>query len=263
MLDPRIYSGFTNFDLSAPGRVLSAGYFGSTSHNTYVPPTNPDSIDDVDVFIIALPPPENIIGLYSWEHGRVKQDELDVVIYSLQKFVGLLLKANPNVLGHLWLRDEDYLTRTPEFDRLIAERDIFSSLRAAKTFAGYAQSQFKKMTSGAFQGYMGDKRKQLVETYGFDCKNSSHLLRLLVMGTEFLETGRMNVYRTKDAQFFRDVKTGKYNLREVKDMAESFFYAFRDAESKSVLPKEPDERRAEQLLMEIVHDYLFQWWTKI
>ena len=67
--------------------------------------------------------------------------------------MGLLLKANPNVLGHLWLRPEHYLTRSPEFDTLIAERDIFSSLRAAKTFAGYAQSQLKKMAGGAFQGY--------------------------------------------------------------------------------------------------------------
>lgn len=187
MLDPRIYRGFTNFDLSVPGRLLSAGYFGSTSHNTYVPPTNPDSIDDVDIFIIALPPPRNIIGLYSWEHGRVKQDELDVVIYSLQKFVGLLLKSNPNVLGHLWLRDEDYLTRSPAFDRLIAERDIFSSLRAAKTFAGYAESQLKKMTGGAFQGYMGDKRKQLVETYGYDCYEASETEFLTEHGWKFFD----------------------------------------------------------------------------
>src|SRR5207249_9070807 len=38
------------------------------------------------------------LGLPRWEHWRMQQDELDVVIYSLEKAVRLLLKSNPNIV---------------------------------------------------------------------------------------------------------------------------------------------------------------------
>ena len=39
----------------------------------------------------------------------------------------------------------------------------------------------------------------MVWKYQYDVKNAAHLIRLLRMGTEFLETGRLQVYRTTDA----------------------------------------------------------------
>src|SRR5262245_33224771 len=132
-IDNRILESFSGgFELDR--HCICAAYMGSTSHNTYVPKDDPNSIDDVDIMGIVVPPPERVIGLRRWEHWTLQQDELDVVMYSLQKFVGLLLKSNPNVVGLLWLKPELYLRVHPAFQRLIDHRDLFGSRNAYSSF---------------------------------------------------------------------------------------------------------------------------------
>lgn len=249
-LDSRILAAFPGgFDLAA--HTVCAAHMGSHSHNTYVPKNDPDSIDDVDIMGIVVPPPRQTVGLRVWEHWTWQHDELDVVLYSLRKFVSLLLKSNPNVVGLLWLRPEEYIVRTPLFDRLIAERDVFSSRIAYDAFAGYASAQIKKMETQAFQGYMGAKRKALVERIGYDAKSAAHGIRLLRMGVEFLGTGRLRVFRQDDAEEIRSIKRGEWSLERVKEEAERGFARAREARDRSPLPEQPDFARAEQLLLDI------------
>lgn len=122
-------------------------FVGSHSHGTYVPPSDPDAIDDVDLMGILVPPRPYILGLREFEHWTLQRDELDVVCYDLRKFVRLLLKGNPNVLGLLWLKDEHYLVRSQAFDTLRASRHLFAAKSVYASFAGYASGQMHKMTS--------------------------------------------------------------------------------------------------------------------
>ena len=50
---------------------------------------------------------------------------------------------------------------------------------------------------------MGEKRKAIVRKYQYDVKNAAHLIRLLRMGIEFLETGELRVFRAMDAEELR------------------------------------------------------------
>src|SRR4051812_1133970 len=108
ILDSRILERFP-FDLETESRLIVAAYVGSISHNTYVPKSDPDAIDDVDILGGILPPANRLIGLDTWEHWTLQFEELDVTVFSLSKLVRLWLKSNPNVLGLLWLRPEHYL----------------------------------------------------------------------------------------------------------------------------------------------------------
>ncbi len=72
-------------------------------------------------------------------------EELDVVIYSLEKTFRLLLKSNPNIVGLLWLREDEYVYRHPLFERIRSKRALFSSQEAADAFSGYAFDQLKRM----------------------------------------------------------------------------------------------------------------------
>ncbi len=227
---------------------------GSTSHNTYVPKDDPDSIDDIDIMGVVVPPPARAVGLKPWQHWVWQHEELDVVCYSLAKFVGLLLKSNPNVVGLLWLRPEHYLHRHPLFERLAASRDLFTSKRAYPAFVGYASAQLQNMAPREFRGYMGAKRKALVERYGYDTKSAAHAIRLLRMGTELLDTGALKVYRDADAEEIRAIKRGEWSLDEVKAEGERLFEAARLAHERSPLPDEPDAARAEELLVGITLD---------
>jgi predicted nucleotidyltransferase len=241
-----------------------------------------------------------------WEHWRLQQDELDVVIYSLDKAVRLLLKSNPNIVGLLWLRDDEYVHRHDLFELLRSRRDIFSSQAAADSFAGYAYDQLKRMEAfdlermaeyealtkeirargpmtevleadkaklehiarhwslsletlnrfrklhhEHFSGYMGEKRKAMVRKYQYDVKNAAHLIRLLRMGIEFLETGELQVFRTSDADELKRIKRGGWTLDQVKAQAEALFGRIEEARARSPLPTRPDEAAANALIMEM------------
>jgi len=57
----------------------------------------------------------------------------------------MLLKSNPNIVGLLWLRENEYVHRHATFDLLYRQRAVFSSQAAADSFAGYAYGQLKRM----------------------------------------------------------------------------------------------------------------------
>lgn len=304
-IDPRIARTFAaeNGFALEPHLVVLA-LMGSHSHGTYLPPEEPDAVDDVDLMGFVVPPLEYHLGLPRWEHWRLQAEELDVVLYSLDKAVRLLLKSNPNIVGLLWLRPEEYVHTHPSFGWLQGRRDIFSSQTAADAFAGYAFDQLKRMEAfdldrmaeyealtrkiqargplaevleadahklahlaaqwllapetlqrfrklhrEHFSGYMGAKRKAMVRRYQYDVKNAAHLIRLLRMGAEFLESGRLQVHRTADADELKRIKRGGWTLDAVKAEAERLFTRVEEARARSPLPARPDEGAANALLI--------------
>jgi len=240
---------FTLFDLKK--HTILLGYVGSISHGTYIPQKEKDSIDDKDVQGIVVPPKEFYYGLNNFEQYAGWVDEFDITIYEIKKMFRLLLKNNPNVLSLLWLPENLYIIKTKWGKEIIKNREIFSSKQCYKSFVGYARSQLHRMTHYKFEGYMGTKRKQLVEKFGYDCKNASHLIRLLRMGMEFLLTGELNVMRHDNKQLI-EIKKGEYKLHEVKEMAEKLFDKTEEAFLKSPLPNKPDNKKAEELLIKII-----------
>jgi predicted nucleotidyltransferase len=243
------------FAAESGASVIMTAYAGSHSHGTYDP--KPGSIDDIDIVGVILAPPASILGIKQFEHWDVFVDELDITIYSLQKFVRLLLKANPNVLGWLWLPDHLYLSRTAAFERFRDNRHIFASKRAYLPYKRYGQAQLRDMDKGVYRGYMGAKRKALVEQFGYDVKHASHLIRLLRSASEFLETGEMRVDRTNiDADELKAIKRGEWPRERVVREAEALFLRLEDAYRNSPLPDEPDEAAAEELLIDVTMAHL-------
>lgn len=214
--------------------TILAGYMGSHSHGTYIPPKK-GGIDDKDIMGICIPPKSFYFGLQKFEQLQVFVQEYDIVIYEIRKFINLLLKNNPNVMGLLWLPENLYVKRTPIADVLIQNRDIFSSKEAYKSFTGYAYSQLLKMEKHECNGFLGSKRKQLIEDHGYDTKNAAHLIRLLRMGIEFLCTGEVNVFRD-DAKQLIAIKKGQYSIEKIKEMAEDLFKVSQQALITSKLP---------------------------
>lgn len=306
-LDHRIIDHFERDNgFALKPHLVVLGLMGSHSHGTYLPPEEPNAVDDIDLMGFVVPPLEYHVGLPRWQHWTLQFEELDVVLYSLEKAFRLLLKSNPNIVGLLWLRPDEYLFRSAAFERLVQNRDIFSSQHAADAFAGYAYDQLKRMEAfdlermdeyegltntikgrgavgevleadGAklrylasrwdlsydllarfrklhhshFSGYMGEKRKAMVRKYQYDVKNAAHLIRLLRMGAEFLESGMLNVFRTSDADELKIIKRGGWTLDQVKAEAERLFAGIDAARERSPLKPAPDAGAANALLMEL------------
>ena len=246
-----------------PKGTILLGYMGSHSHGTYMKPTDPDAIDDIDLMGVCILPIEQYLGLgrnpilkkrdhrLNNNEQEIKEGQWDIVVYEIRKFFQLLLKQNPNVLGLLWLPENLYVHASPEGRKIIEARDMFTSKMAYDSFSGYAKDQLYKMTHMAFQGYMGQKRKALVERFGYDCKNASHLIRLLNMGIEYLTDGKLRVFR-HDAEILKAIKKGEWSLEKVKAEAERLFSLAQEAYVRSPLPAEPNYAEAEKLLLEIM-----------
>jgi predicted nucleotidyltransferase len=198
-----------------PEGTVLLGYCGSRAHGTFIPKEDPNSIDDIDVMGISIAPLNCYFGLSNFEQKDIQYKEYDSVVYEIRKYFRLLLKGNPNVLGLMWLKPSDYIHVSDIGKQIISNRDLFVSKQAYHSFNGYAYGQLKRMSHYKFEGYMSQKRKQLVDKWGYDCKNASHLIRLLRMGIEFLTDGKLQVFR-EDAPELIDIKTGKWSLEKVQ-----------------------------------------------
>lgn len=253
--DHRLYLDYP--ELQTDECILLA-YRGSIAHGTYEPNHEPNSIDDIDLIGISVPPLDHYFGLREFgSRGtkEIKRGDLDIVLYEARKTISLLAKGNPNVLSLLWLPDDLYVHVEPAARRLIDNRHLFATKAVYKPFRGYAQGQLRKMTSGSFNGYMGAKRKRLVERHGFDCKNASHLIRILRQGIEFLSTGQMEVYRS-DAEELLAIKHGEWSLDGVRFAAEAADEKLEAAVKASPLPDAPDWDAINRLAEDVVGDAL-------
>jgi predicted nucleotidyltransferase len=250
----------TPFDLRTS--LLLAARRGSESCGTFIPSSDPNSIDDRDIMGVCVPPAPWALGLRNWEGAESIKGVWDVVLYDFRKFVRLVCKQNPNVVGMLWLVPEDYLYRSLAADRLIEARDAFRARQPAyDSFIGYAHSQLKKMSSGAYRGYMGEKRKRLVDKHGFDRKNAAHLIRLLHMGEEYQRTGKLHVRRTWDQEMLIEIKSGNggnWSLANVQSYAEDCFGKMRAALRESALPETVNEEVVEELVVSIMRERIRQ-----
>lgn len=253
-----------------PKYTILSAYRGSVAHGMYVPNVDPNSIDDIDLIGIHLAPIDLYLGLlkdkqdYDKSYGKYRETvekfvgEYDLVCYEFKKMVNLLLKSNPNVLSILALKDEHYLHVSEAGQMLLDNRDIFYSKKAYFPFAKYSEDQLKRMTRVSSEGYMGAKRRKLVEQYGYDIKMAAHCIRLLRMCIEFLETGELNVFREKDAQELLDIKLGKYKKEEVIGEATYLGIAAKEAFNRSPLPEKPDYLAANALTKTIVFDHVLE-----
>jgi predicted nucleotidyltransferase len=233
--------------------ILTA-YRGSIAHGMYLANSNPASIDDKDIMAVCVPPIEYYFGLAQYgSRGtkEVKKNEWDIVIYEARKFIKLLAVGNPNVLSLLWLEPEHHIYKDKAGQFLLDNKEVFVGKHVYKSFVGYAESQLHKMTHMACKGYMGEKRKRLVEKFGYDTKNAAHLIRLLRMAIEFLKDGRMHVCRT-DAEELLEIKRGGWKLEHVKSEAERLFKLAEEAYLRSGLPSKPDDDAVNDLCVKII-----------
>lgn len=236
------------------------GYRGSIAHGMYEPNSDPNSIDDKDTMAVCVPPVDYYYGLMEYGSKGTREivvDPWDIVVYEARKMIRLLAQGNPNVLALLWLPPNLYIKTTDAGTLLVRRRELFVGRHVYKPFIGYATQQLYKMEHGAHGGYMGEKRKRLVEQHGYDTKNAAHLIRLLRMGIEFLRDGELIVDRGGyDAQDLLAIKHGEWSLERIKVEADRLFKRAEDVADRSTLPLRPDPEAVNRLAVEVVQTAL-------
>ena len=231
---------------------------GSGLHGTAV-----DGQDDRDEMGLCAEPAEYVTGLRRFEQYvfrtqpegvRSGPGDLDLIVYSLRKWMRLALTGNPTILLPLFVPDAEIVRITELGHELRANAGRIVSRRAGLRFAGYLRTQRKRMLDGDLRV----NRPELIEKYGFDTKYAMHMVRLGVQGVELLETGRMTLPIAEPwLTWLRDLRRGKHTQDEaVAAAAELEDRLDRLTRGASPLPEEPDSDWASQWL---VHAYDVAW----
>lgn len=214
-------------EIAERGLILR-GTVGSTAHGLHLSGT-----DDRDEMGIAIEPPVRLIGLRTFEQhihrtaeerarqrsaadqrrGRSPRSmpgDLDLVVYSLRKYVRLAANGNPTVQILLFVRA---LHSTRWGERLRANADMFASREAGARFLGYLRAQRERLLGQ--RGQMRVTRTEVIEAHGYDSKYAMHALRLGYQGVEYLRTGRLTLPMTVGREHCMDVRLGRIPLAEV------------------------------------------------
>ena len=230
---------------------------GSQAHGLYINPADPMGTDDEDWLAVVVPPIDYYYGLREFgsrgtvEHMCPVDGKTDLVGYEVRKFIRLLANGNPNVLSALWVDDGVIMTGAGMLLR--EHRRLFAVKSVYKSFAGYAFAQLRKMESGVFEGYVGAKRRAIMDKFQYDTKNASHCIRLLRMCCEFLADGEMRVDRSGiDRDGLLSIKRGEWALWMVKVEAERLFVLAKEARDKSPLPDSVDMDAVNKLAIVVV-----------
>jgi hypothetical protein len=214
---------------------------------------------DEDSRGVCIPPKRWLLGLQTFEQHESEGG--DDVVYALSKFVRLALQGNPNIIETLFTPRVHVLRIDPLGEQLVAAREGFLSRRVGERFAGYANAQLTRMQNhhkslaespenSERLARRNPARAALEARYGFDTKHAMHLVRLLRMGREVLERGEVVVHRPDAAELLA-IRHGEWPFTRVVAEAHELLAALEAAIAGSPLPEAPDERAADELVVEL------------
>jgi hypothetical protein len=246
--------------------TILRGTVGSTVHGLHH-----GGQDDRDEMAIFVEPPEFRLGLRlarsgrrwaSFEHFvertqpegvRSGPGDLDLVAYSLRKWLRLAVTGNPTVLLLLFSPPETLSVVTPAGEALRGLAPAIVSRAAGPRFLGYLQAQKER-----FLGTRGQRRvnrPELVDAHGYDTKYAMHVLRLGLQGVELMTTGRLTLpMKEPDRSRVLAARLGQKTYDEVVEEITEVERALERAIEASPLPDEPDHARVDAFAVATYRD---------
>jgi predicted nucleotidyltransferase len=99
------------------------------------------------------------------------------------------------------------------------------------------------------------KRAELEAKYGYDAKHAYHLVRLLRCCKEILQTGQVIVKRP-DREELLAIRNGAWTYEYLIEWAEKQDKELNELYKTSTIPKEPNRKKIDELLVNIVESYV-------
>jgi uncharacterized protein len=249
-------------ELVQRGTILQATV-GSTVHGLHH-----GGQDDRDEMAVFIEPPEYLVGLgrargirgglYGFEHFvertqsegvRSGPGDLDLVAYSLRKYVRLALKGHPTILLLLFVPEDLILVKTELGDELRELRRAIVSKRAGRGYLGYLRGQRERLLGA--RGQKRVNRPELVEAHGYDTKYAMHAARLGYQGIELLETGRLSLPMAEpERSRAMAIRTGQRSFEEAVAEIDEVERLLAKALERTSLPPEPDRERVNAFLVD-------------
>jgi predicted nucleotidyltransferase len=228
-----------------------------------------EGTDDRDEMGVCIEPIERAVGFSDFEQfiyrdAAVREGrhdapsapgDLDLVIYSLRKFVRLAAQGNPTVLQLLFIPASSCIVRTALGAQLQELAPAFVSKEAGKRYLGYMTAQRQRLLGE--RGQKNVNRQTLVAAHGYDTKYAMHMLRLGFQGVEILQTGRVSLPMPESERLWlMSVRRGEVSMQDALTKAGELEREVKDLLDTSHLPEHADRPRIERWM---TSTYL-EWW---
>ena len=131
-------------------------------------------------------------------------------------------------------------------------------IHAMQQERAYENAQKQWASYRNWQRNRNPARAALEEKHGYDTKHGAHLVRLLRMGSEILETGKVNVWRgiggTDDAEELSAIRAGAWSYDRLVGYAEDLDARLTRLymEGALAVPKHPDRNAIDDLCTDLV-----------
>ena len=170
--------------------------------------------------------------------------DLDLVAYSLRKWLRLALAGNPTVILLLFAPEEALLLSTEQGQALRELAPAIVSRRAGPRYVGYMRAQKERLLGT--RGQRNVNRPELIAAHGFDTKYAMHVARLGLQGVELLTTGRLTLPMPEPERArVMAIRRGEVPYEETIGEIEEIERRLGQAVADSVLSEEPDLERVD------------------
>ncbi len=230
-------------------RIILMGLGGSYAYGT----NNENS--DIDFRGVTLNLPSDLLGLTEFE--QYEDTNTDTVIYSFNKMVKLLLECNPNTIELLGLDDSQYLIKTELGQKLLDNRQLFLSKKAAKSFGGYANAQLRRLQNAIARDSMPQQEKER-HIYN-SVKNA---LEDFARKNDIFDKGTIHIYIDKadnpklETEIFIDAKYTHLPLRDYENMLGAMNSVVRDYDKIGKRNKKKDDNHLNKHAMHLIRLFM-------
>lgn len=235
-----------------PFPVIIQAEVGSTLHGISI------GNDDRDEMGVCVEPPEYVIGQHIFDQyeyrsarertgirdAKSEKGDLDLVVYSLRKYLRLACKGNPSQLLLLFVPEEKLTVQTSLGRELQELAPYIVSKRAGQHFLGYLVAQKQR--------YLRERGAAKVPNRQDGGKKYlAHILRLGYQGVEFLSQGSMTLpMREEEREFVVAVRRGEVDSNEALTKAGLLEKEISDLLTESPIADEPDIETVNKWLVE-------------
>ena len=227
--------------------TILKGLVGSHAYGYATPESDKDWMT---VYVGGI---DSYFGLKRADTSHSVSEDVDVTDYEFKKFVSLCCNFNPNVIPLLFLKKESYDSITNEFGlRLVQAKNLFLTKRCYNSLRGYATSQEKKARQGLTEK-LGQKRKVLVDKYGYDVKAAAHTVRLLRLTKHIFLYNEVNLEEA--AEECMKYLSGFFSKEEFQNRFDELILQVDDSFSSCILPEDVDATTVNAFCVNFLKDW--------
>ena len=230
-------------------RIMLLGISGSYGYGT-----NREG-SDVDFRGVTMNLPSDLIGLTSFE--QYEDRTTDTVIYGFNKLVSLLLNCNPNTIELLGLDDDQYYIKSSLGQKLLDNRNLFLSKRAAASFGHYADAQLRRLQNAIARDSMpqSEKEQHILRSVNHALEDFNNRQRAEDRNNTRLYVDTA-VAEGMDTEIFLDADFKHYPLRRYTDMMNTLNSVVRDYDKAGKRNHKKDDNHLNKHAMHLIRLFM-------